>query len=395
MVGSGVTTVLHLYANRTATAREMHDEARACIRAYRKIGMRVSFAIMFFDQNPIGYCGDGFRDRLNKSERGALGVWASGGDMDLAEHLAIVDSLLSEFAGDDAVRIQLAPGNLQWCSDRALEALAELSMSRELPAHIHFLETPTQRSYADWRARGKSPVAHLRSLGFSGSRLTLGHGVWLRRKDMAELVDAGFSVCHNCSSNLRLFSGIAPVRELLSEGINVALGLDEAALNDDRDMLQEMRLAMHLHKVVANEPSSVHLEPGRLLHMATKGGATTSDFGRQIGQIGLGCSADFFIFDSDAAAYPAPAEFWTPLELLLHRGRPEHVRAVYVAGEKICENGRFTHVNSEEVLTELATKIAAKPLASSNERAILANIGRKLDTAHKQAAQDAAWFTRG
>lgn len=394
MVASGVTTVLHLYANRVATAREMHDEARACIRAYRDIGMRVSFAIMFFDQNPVGYLGSAFRESLSRKERDALGVWATGGDMDIEEHLAIIGDLRREFAGEDSVRIQVAPGNLQWCSEHALERLAEIASRDELPVHIHFLETATQRTYADWRARGRSPVAYLRSLGFSGPRTALGHGVWLRHADLRDVAEAGFSVCHNCSSNLRLCSGIAPVSELISAGVNVALGLDEAGLNDDRDMLQEMRLAMHLHKVTAHEPGSNAVAPGRLLHMATEGGAVTSDFAPRIGRIEAGRAADFFIFDAEAAAYPAPSGYSPSIEMLLHRGRPEHIRAVYCNGKKILADGRFTRIDREAALAEIADRMKQAPQPTAAERATLAEIARKLVKAHARAGQTESWFTR-
>src|SRR5207249_7282000 len=85
-------------------------------------------------------------------------------------------------------------------------------------------------------------------MGFLGPHLTLGHGVWLTEDDIDLVVETGTMICHNASSNLRLRSGVAPLNHFLARGVRVALGLDEAGINDDRDMLQEMRLVLRLHR---------------------------------------------------------------------------------------------------------------------------------------------------
>ena len=100
--------------------------------------------------------------------------------------------------------------------------------------------------------------------------MTIGHGTWIAEAEIDRIADAGYSVCHNCSSNLRLSSGLAPVRALVDAGVNVALGIDEAGLNDDHDMLQEMRLAHHLSKAVdADHPFG--LDMGRIFAYGYRG----------------------------------------------------------------------------------------------------------------------------
>src|SRR2546426_1123827 len=143
-------------------------------------------------------------------------------------------------------RIQLAPANLHWCSDDALHALRDYAQTYRVGLHMHVLETPYQQEYAQ-RRTGTTAVRHLADLGLLGPQLTIGHGVWLTDADIDLVASTGTMVCHNASSNLRLRSGVAPLNPLLACGVRVALGLDEAGINDDRDMLQEMRLVLRLH----------------------------------------------------------------------------------------------------------------------------------------------------
>lgn len=115
------------------------------------------------------------------------------------------------------------------------------------PMHMHLLETPYQKDYAR-RRTGGSALAHIDRFGLVGPQLTIGHGVWMTGDDLDLLAERGGCLCHNCSSNLRLKSGIADLNGFLASCVPVALGIDEAGINDDRDMLQEMRLALTLHR---------------------------------------------------------------------------------------------------------------------------------------------------
>src|SRR4029078_12106240 len=105
-------------------------------------------------------------------------------------------------------------------------------------------------------------------------RLTLGHGVWLNESDIERLADAKGCGCHNCSSNFRRRSGVASLNRFEAKGINTAIGLDEAGINDDRDMLQEMRLVLRAHRVPGMVDADVPTM-AQVLRMATARGART------------------------------------------------------------------------------------------------------------------------
>jgi 5-methylthioadenosine/S-adenosylhomocysteine deaminase len=152
------------------------------------------------------------------------------------------------------------------------------------------------------RSAGHSldPIARF---GFLGPLLTLGHGVRLNEADLDRIAATGTHICHNCSSNFPLRSGVAPLNAFEQRGIDTAIGLDEAGINDDRDMLQEMRMVLRAHRVPGMEDADVP-SPGQVLRMATAGGAATTPFGSHIGTIAVGKAADLVLIDWDKLAYP-------------------------------------------------------------------------------------------
>ena len=113
--------------------------------------------------------------------------------------------------------------------------------------HMHLVETAYQKEYARRRGGGTA-LDYIDRFGFLGPRLTLGHGVWLNEADLDRIAATGTHICHNCSSNFRLRSGVAPLNAFEQRGIDTAIGLDEAGINDDRDMLQEMRMVLRAHR---------------------------------------------------------------------------------------------------------------------------------------------------
>ena len=249
--------------------------------------------------------------------------------------------------------------NLHWCSDRAITRTAETARRYKVTMHMHLLETALQKEYA-MRRTGGSPVRHLQSLGALGQDMTLGHGVWLTQDDIGLVAETGTAICHNCSSNFRLRSGVAPLNALRASGVRVALGLDEAGINDDRDMLQEMRLALRVHRVPGLEEDEVP-SCAEIFRMATQDGATTTPFGDSIGAIEVGRAADLVLFDWRKIASPYLSPDVPVLDAIMQRARREAVDAVMVAGESVYEAGRFTRVDRVMLTDELAALLGREP----------------------------------
>ena len=367
MLESGVTTVQHLHGVRLGPATRVREVAHRIIQAYQDVGMRVSYSYATRDQNRLVYEADeDFGRRLPPQLAGEFGRWIEGQRIPLEDHLRLFVELWEYYGQNtqERVRIQLAPANLHWCSDDALGALRDHSDRYGVPLHMHLVETPYQKEYA-WRRTGTTALRHLDRLGLLGPALTLGHGVWLTEDDVELVARTGTMVCHNASSNLRLRSGVAPVTEFLRHRVPVALGLDEAGINDDRDMLQEMRLVLRLHRIPGME--AVVPTPAQVFRMATQGGAATTPFADRIGTLAPGRGADLVLMPWRDLSSPYLEPGTSVVDALVHRGRAASVETVVIAGEVVLRGGRITGVDKSARLAELAAQLE-RPRRPEEER---------------------------
>jgi cytosine/adenosine deaminase-related metal-dependent hydrolase len=206
------------------------------------------------------------------------------------------------------------------------------------------------------RRTGKTAVRHLHDLGLLGPRMTLGHGVWLTEEDIDITADTGTCICHNCSSNFRLRSGIAPLNHYEKKGVTVGMGLDEAGINDDRDMLQEMRLALRAHRTPGMD-DDVPTCP-QVLRMATESGAKTTAFGEEIGRLDPGRYFDAVLIDWNKATYPYQDDDVPMLDAVIQRAKTSAVDAVYIDGDLVYADGRFTRIDRDQILAEIAETLS-------------------------------------
>jgi cytosine/adenosine deaminase-related metal-dependent hydrolase len=364
MIASGVTTVQHLHSRAPGMPEQVLAAGREVLQAYRAIGMRASYSMALRDQNRLVYEADAdFVARLPEALRPAMRGYFARWTMPLADQVALFDALRAEVARDRLLAVQVAPANLHWLSDRALETAADLSRRHDAPMHMHLLETPYQKAYAQKRTGG-SAFAHIHRMGLTGPQLTIGHGVWMTEADIGLCAETGTRLCHNCSSNVRLKSGVAPVNRFLARKVPVALGIDEAGINDDHDMLQEMRLVLRVHR----EPGidAPHPSAAQVLRMATEHGAGTTPFGARIGRLSPGCEADLVMLDWNAVTYPYQDDAIPLIDVLVQRARSGAVRTVMIAGEIVYDNGRFARVDRDAVLAEIAARFR-RPLTPAEE----------------------------
>jgi 5-methylthioadenosine/S-adenosylhomocysteine deaminase len=352
MIASGVTTVQHLHSRAPGTQDDVVARAGAILGAYRDLGMRVSYSFALRDQNRMIYAADeDFIEMLPASARPAMAAYFRSFSLPLVDQIGVFHALRAEWALDTGVAIQIAPANLHWLSDGALEQAARLSQETDAPMHMHLLETPYQKEYAR-RRTGGSAVEYIDRLGLLTPRMTIGHGTWMTSDDIALLAERGACLCHNCSSNLRLKSGTLDLNAVLAAGIPCALGIDEAGLNDDRDMLQEMRLALTLHR-----PSG-HASPAptaaQIFRMATAHGAATTPFGQQLGRISPGCEADIILLDWARVTGPWQDPSLPLLDVILRRARAGAVETVIVGGKTVYHQGQFPRINRDDIHSQIS-----------------------------------------
>jgi cytosine/adenosine deaminase-related metal-dependent hydrolase len=351
MIGSGITTVQHIHGWMPGTLNEVQAKSEEVIRAYEDIGMRVSYCYAVRDQNRLVYqADDELVASLPKELQDPMKRWFERFKVSLEDAMGMFESLHAKHNNKGRVKIQLAPANLHWCSDKALGMLSETSKKYDVPMHMHLLETAMQKEYA-WRRGGCTAVEYIDRFDMLGPRMTLGHGVWLNEKDIDRMAETGSCVCHNCSSNFRLRSGIAALNHFEAKGINTAIGLDEAGINDDRDMLQEMRLVLRAHRVpgIGDEVPTM----SQVLRMASVGGAKTTGYGEQLGAIAEGKAADLSLIDWKQISYPYLDEEMPMLDAVIQRAKTDGVRTVMCDGEVIYDHGRFARVDRDNALRTL------------------------------------------
>jgi 5-methylthioadenosine/S-adenosylhomocysteine deaminase len=365
MLESGITTVQHLHGWRVGPISRVREIAEQVLKAYQDIGMRVSYSYALRDQNRLVYEADeDFVRRVPPSIAPDLAAWLQAQTIPLDDHLGLFVDLWERWNREDRVRIQLAPANLHWCSDEALKALGEYAFKYRVGMHMHLLETAYQKEYAR-RRTGTTAVRYLEGLGLLGSHMTLGHGVWVTAEDIERLAQTGTMICHNASSNLRLRSGVAPLNHWTAHGVRVALGLDEAGVNDDRDMLQEMRVVLRLHRVPGMDDGVP--TAAQVFQMATENGAHTTGFADTIAILEPGKAADLVVMNWRQIAHPYLEQATPVVDAVVHRGKTSGVETVLVAGEPVLREGQFTRLNKADVLQALAASLRA-PLQPEEER---------------------------
>ncbi len=364
MIETGITTVQHLQSRAAGGLSDLYNAAGEVIRAYRDIGMRASYSMAVRDQNRLVYESDeDFTARLPESLRPTMEAYFTKYQVPLSDQIGLFEALHGKYSDHARIRIQLAPSNLHWLSEDALRVIAETSEKFDAPMHTHLVETQYQKHYAQKRTGG-SALAHFHRHGLTGPRLTVGHGVWMTEEDIDILAETHTCVCHNCSSNLRLKSGIAPVNRFLAKGIPVAIGIDEAGINDDRDMLQEMRMVLRMHR----EPGidAPFPTPAQVFRMATHDASCTTPFGHTIGRLSPGSRADVAILDWNAVTSPYQDSNIPFLDVLVQRAKAGAVRTVMIEGDVVYDQGKFTHVDRDAVLKEISDQLS-RPLTSDEQ----------------------------
>ena len=358
MIESGITTCLHY--NSSSSPDTYEAGVRERLRAYRDSGMRVSFGLDIRNRNHIVYGDEEFLASLPPSLRDqAMERYSTARTAAPDDYFRVARRLAGELGGDGGrARLFLTPAGPQWCTEELLRAIRQEATEHELGIQIHVLETKYQRSYF-LREYGRSAVQWLADLDFLAPDVSLAHAVWLNRQDIATTAAKGAAVVHNPSSNLRLRSGIAPLMHFHAAGVRLGMGLDSSPLNDQPDMLQEMRLAANLQRIPGAGPGLMPLAD--IFRAATTGGADILGWGANCGTLEPGRRADLVLVDSRPVVEPYLARRQSPVDALIYRGGAGAVDTVMVDGEILYRGGKHVRLDEKAFLKEVKRKITPAP----------------------------------
>ncbi len=249
-------------------------------------------------------------------------------------------------------KVILAPCSPFSVSKDLMVETARLARSYEVRLHTHLAETKDEDEYC-LRKYGKRPLKLMEEWEFVGEDVSYAHGIHFEDEELEFLRQSGTAVCHCPSSNMRLGSGVARVKEMLERGITVSLAVDGSASNDASDFLGEMRQALLLQRIRYGAEA---LTVSQVFALATRNGARVLNFSK-LGRIEEGWGADLALFDVHRLEYAGSLS--DPLAALLFAGVNHQSEYTIVNGRVVVERGKLTGVDEGE-LTEKANRIAAR-----------------------------------
>ncbi len=271
-------------------------------------------------------------------------AWASGLDDYFAKGQAVHD----RYRAHPLITTAFAPHAPYTVDDAALGRIATLAEELDVPVHMHVHETAGEVENAIAHD-GLRPLRRLQHLGLLSPRLVAVHMTDVHPDEFEPLAVSGVNVVHCPESNLKLASGFCPVARLVEAGVNLALGTDGAASNNDLDMLGEMRTASLLAKGVAGDP--VALPAAQALRAATLGGARALALDDSIGSLVPGKLADLVAVDlGRLASQPV----YDPLSQIVYSAHRDQVSDVWVGGRRVVAEGRLTTLDSADLLASTA-----------------------------------------
>jgi cytosine/adenosine deaminase-related metal-dependent hydrolase len=340
---NGITTVQDM----NTLVPQDEETLDVILSAYAEVGIRVVFSIALRDVGALDIA-----PFLPPGVPAEVMSRIEGADRDPLPDLAFVERQIDR-RRDLPGRITwgLSPSGPQRSSRVLLEGIADIAVRRGLPVFTHVYETRAQtaKARAIYAAHGGSMIRWLDEVGLLLPQTTLAHCVWLKPEEMGVLAERGVSVAHNPISNMKLKSGVAPMRKLRCEGVNIALGCDNSSCGDCQNMFQAMK-AFCLMAAVA-EPQPTGILAADAVRAATLGGARAVGLAGVVGALRPGMKADLVIIDLSDPAY-MPFNNATRQLVFSESGRG--VETSIVDGRVVMRNRRMTTVDEAEIRTELA-----------------------------------------
>ncbi|KZD20475.1 amidohydrolase family protein [Tardiphaga robiniae] len=342
-----------VHYTRPSGTMSLIDEAKEIARAARDVGIRMAFAFAVRDKNPIVY-GDseGVLSALKPADRQTIESLFVRRTMQPRDYIELTETVSAEIASP-LIDVQFGPAGVQWCSRPMLEAIAERSATTGRQVHMHLLETPYQRKWADQEFPG-GIVHYLRDIGLLSERLTVAHCIYAHPGELELLAQSGVRIVTNFGSNLHTYTGLGPIAAAHKCGCGIAVGVDGRAVDEDGDIIREMRIVQMIHGGTGFDRTWSREE---FLSLTIKNGR------RAVGAPGVGVltpgsPADFVTLDMERLERDVliPSD---PIQLLFARGNTSFVKDVTVAGQTIVSDGILTGIDLPAVEQEFREKYRA------------------------------------
>ena len=268
-------------------------------------------------------------------------IWAQDADEYIHKGLQLQD----DYRDSETVKIAFGPHAPYTVSDKPLERIAMLSEELDIPVHTHLHET-RQELQDSLKQYGKRPIKRLADLGLLSPSLQAVHATHLNEEDIRLLKQSNAHVIHCPESNMKLASGYCPTISLHEAGINIALGTDGCASNNDLDLFSEMRSAALVAKANSGDASAI--TDADALEMATINGARAMGLEHKLGSIEPGKWADLIAIDL-SSIFQQPV--YNPLSQLIYTNCASQLSHSWIGGQIVVEQSRLTSIDTDEIIS--------------------------------------------
>lgn len=355
------------------------DHLSAVVEAYEEIGLRVVIALQYADRKGIGtipFWQDVFPAELHDTLSTAAEPDAK---IDQIAHFE--DAYLKTDAGGPRIGWALGPSAPERCTPQLIERTREMAERYDLQIFTHFYESKGMALQARLACpeHGGSLVRELDAQGLTGPRLNLAHSVWLTDDEIEILADTGTRVVLNPLSNLKLKSGVPPVRRLQEAGVRFGLGCDNCSCSDAQNMFQAMKFAAMVTHIADYEPGPPQAE--KLFLAATAGGAGCVGREDDLGAIAPGRRADLVLID---LADPSFVPLNSAVRQLVYTEGGRAVDTVIVDGRIVIEDGRSTMIDEADLVARVDDVMPGFLSDFATISARVAGLKPYLDEAHRR-----------
>ena len=357
MLKTGTTACLdHIWF----TPKPNMDTLDSAMQAYRDIGIRATIAPIIDDEDHViryakefGYDLSSFREDL---------------PMPVMEKLSLIRDFIDKWHNLDGKRLKCFSGlsGIQWSSDYLLEEA--FSIGKKYPGsgvHIHVDETKLQRAVSIKRF-GVSGLQYLYANDLLGQHVSCAHTVWVDDYDIDILAATGAKSVHNPASNLKLGSGIAPVKKMLNKGVIVGLGTDGSCSSDNQVMFDAIKLTSLIHNV-GKDDEKQWVSAHDALKMATEMGALIVSPDQKLGTIEQGQVADLTLLNLNSLSFIPLRD---PVKQIAYCETGSAVHTVIVDGRIIVQNGRILTIDEDAILTEIKERFSNQTLFECDRGAL-------------------------
>ena len=290
------------------------------------------------------------------------------------DSLAYAREFIKKWKGHPLIVPAIAPHAPYSTNPEIIRACVDLAKEFDVPLHIHISETAFEVENMR-KEQGMPVVPYVKKLGLFEAKVIAAHCVHIDTGEIRTLQHYKAGVSHNPSSNLKLASGFAPVQKMLEDGLNVGIGTDGPASNNDLDMFEEVRLASFVAKAASNDPTV--LPAATALTMATRLGAQALHIGHLTGSLEVGKRADLILVDTNPL-HNTPRFKRDPQNAyaqLVYASKSTDVTDVMVNGKWLMREHQLLTLNEKELIAqarELATKIDA--FLTEREQSVLSKL---------------------